>query len=55
MIAHVNLAHGYRGGERQTELLIRELAKRGVRQRLVARTGEPLIVRLADEATLARR
>ncbi|MEM7450128.1 MAG: glycosyltransferase family 4 protein [Pseudomonadota bacterium] len=55
VIAHVNLAHGYRGGERQTELLIRELAKRGVRQRLVARTGEPLIVRLADEATLDRR
>ena len=55
IIAHVNLARGYRGGERQTELLIRELARRGFRQRLVARTGEPLIVRLADEAGLDRR
>lgn len=54
-IAHVNLARGFRGGERQTELLIRALAARGVSQRLVARTGEPLIVRLADIDTLDRR
>ncbi|MEO0574857.1 MAG: glycosyltransferase family 4 protein [Pseudomonadota bacterium] len=53
-IAHVNLARGFRGGERQTELLIRELDARGVRQRLVARAGEPLIVRLADVASLER-
>lgn len=55
IIAHVNLARGYRGGERQTELLIRELARRGFAQRLVARTGEPLIVRLADQPGLDRR
>lgn len=54
LVAHVNLARGYRGGERQTELLIRELDARGVRQRLVARAGEPLIVRLADVAALER-
>lgn len=48
IIAHVNLARGFRGGERQTELLVRELAARGVRQRLVARQSEALIVRLAD-------
>lgn len=47
-VCHVNLARGFRGGERQTELLIRELASLGVRQRLVARAGEPLISRLED-------
>ena len=55
VIAHVNLARGFRGGERQTELLVRELARRGVAQRLVARAAEPLIVRLADLAVLDRR
>ena len=42
-VCHINLARGFRGGERQTELLIRELSARGVAQRLLARTGEPLI------------
>ena len=45
-IAHVNVARGYRGGERQTELLIRGLAEHGVRQVLVARRGGPLIERV---------
>jgi hypothetical protein len=31
-ICHLNLAPGYRGGERQTQLLIRELARRGYEQ-----------------------
>ncbi len=47
-IAHVNLARGYRGGERQTELLIRELAQADVRQVLVARRHAPLAERFAD-------
>ena len=47
-IVHVNTARGYRGGERQTELLIRGLASRGVRQALVARRGAPLASRLRD-------
>ena len=47
-IAHVNVARGYRGGERQTELLMRELAELGYSQRLVARRGEPLARRLND-------
>ncbi len=47
-IAHVNLAHGYRGGERQTELLIRELARADVRQVLVARRHGPLAERFED-------
>jgi len=46
-VAHVNVARGYRGGERQTELLIRELARHGVSQALVARRDEPLARRAA--------
>lgn len=46
-IAHVNVARGYRGGERQTELLIRELAHE-TQQTLVARRGEPLAERFKD-------
>ncbi|MEX0976282.1 MAG: glycosyltransferase family 4 protein [Woeseia sp.] len=44
-ICHINLATGFRGGERQTELLIRELAARGWQQRLVARKGDKLAAR----------
>jgi glycosyltransferase involved in cell wall biosynthesis len=47
-IVHVNTARGYRGGERQTELLIRGLASNGVRQALVTRRGAPLAARLRD-------
>jgi glycosyltransferase involved in cell wall biosynthesis len=47
-IAHVNTARGYRGGERQTELLIRRLASRNVTQVLVARRGAPLVWRVRD-------
>ncbi len=45
-ICHVNLARGFRGGERQTEMLIRGLSDLGVTQRLVVRQGSPLIARL---------
>jgi glycosyltransferase involved in cell wall biosynthesis len=47
-ICHINLARGYRGGERQTELLVRELAARNWRQRLVVRHGSPLLSRNRD-------
>lgn len=47
-ICHINLARGYRGGERQTELLVRGLAKRAWTQRLVVRNGSPLADRCAD-------
>jgi glycosyltransferase involved in cell wall biosynthesis len=47
-IVHVNTARGYRGGERQTELLIRGLASRGVPQALVTRRRSPLAARLTD-------
>jgi glycosyltransferase involved in cell wall biosynthesis len=48
LIAHVNVARNYRGGERQTELLIRQLDLRGIEQRLVARRGSPLAERVAE-------
>ncbi len=51
-ICHINLAGGYRGGERQAELLVRELARRGLRQRLVVRTGGSLTGRCRDVAGL---
>ena len=47
-ICHVNLAAGFRGGERQTELLVRDLADRGWPQRLVVLRGSPLLRRCRD-------
>ena len=47
-IAHVNLASGFRGGERQTELLARELARSDYEQVLVARRDGDLARRLRD-------
>ena len=47
-VLHVNLARGFRGGERQTQLLIEALSGLGVRQLLAARHDSPLIARLAD-------
>lgn len=41
-LCHLNLATGYRGGERQTEILVREFASRGVSQRLVVKRGSVL-------------
>lgn len=46
VVCHINVARGFRGGERQTELLIRELASRGISQSLVCRTSQPLSTRL---------
>ena len=51
-ICHINLATGFRGGERQTELLIRELASRGWQQRLVARKADKLAARCGDVGNL---
>ena len=47
-LTHLNLSRGYRGGERQTELLIRGLAALGWTQHLVARRNEPLADRCRD-------
>lgn len=54
-VCHVNLARGFRGGERQTELLIRALAGKGVSQRILTRRGQPLGPRLEDMPNLERR
>lgn len=48
VLCHINLARGFRGGERQTELLIRELAGFVPSQRLIARAGAPLSKRFSD-------
>jgi len=47
-ICHVNLARGYSGGERQTELLVRELARRGEPQRLVVCKESGLADQVSD-------
>lgn len=52
LICHINLASAYRGGERQAELLVRELATRGYRQRLIIRRGNELQQRCADISNL---
>lgn len=41
-VAHVSLARGYKGNERQIELLIKELANIGVPQSLICRDDSPL-------------
>lgn len=47
-VMHVNLAKGFRGGERQTELLIKALAKHpNVEQIVACRNDSPLRERLA--------
>lgn len=51
-ITHVNLARGFRGGERQTELLIQQLATHGVTQQLVCRGDSPLRSRLQGTSRL---
>lgn len=51
-IAHINLARGFRGGERQTALLIEELARDNFRQILVCRGDSPLREMLKDVPNL---
>lgn len=46
VVAHVNLARGFRGGERQTELLITYLSFLGVKQILLCRKGSVLVKHL---------
>lgn len=45
IIGHLNLARGFRGGERQTELLVQGLSEWGLHQRVIARAGEALALR----------
>lgn len=45
-ITHLNFAKGFRGGERQTFLLIEELSKRGYQQEIITRQNSELAKRL---------
>ena len=54
-IAHVNLARSYRGGERQTELLVRGLLETEFVPIVVARAGGELAHRLADAGVEIRQ
>ena len=46
-LLHVNFAKGFRGGERQTLLLIQELSKKGYIQTLLTRSHAELAKRVA--------
>lgn len=48
MITHVNFAKGFRGGERQTQLLIEELSLLGYRQKLLVRKNSELTTRCKE-------
>ncbi|MDZ7832952.1 MAG: glycosyltransferase family 4 protein [Desulfobacterales bacterium] len=52
-ITHINLARGFRGGERQTALLIQYLSKQSIPQYLVCRTDSPLRQYLMDTPGLS--
>ena len=45
LLCHVNLANGFRGGERQTLLLLHALAEKGFKQKLIVRKGSELSAR----------
>jgi len=47
-VLHVDTERGWRGGERQTLWLARELARRGYTSPIAARAGEPLAQRAAE-------
>jgi len=51
-ITHLNFAKGFRGGERQTLLLIKELADRGYIQTILTRKNSILADRLKDVKNL---
>ena len=51
-ITHLNFAKGFRGGERQTQLLIEELSIRGYKQKLISRVESELANRLEGTQNL---
>ena len=52
VISHLNFAKGFRGGERQTMLLIEELSRRGYKQKLITRVMSELAYRLEGTENL---
>jgi glycosyltransferase involved in cell wall biosynthesis len=55
IITHLNFAKGFRGGERQTQLLIKELSKEGFKQQLFVRKNSQLIKRCQNIKNLSIR
>lgn len=53
VITHINLSHGFRGGERQTVLLIQGLSKFNIEQRIICRKTSPLISQLEGVSNLS--
>lgn len=53
-VCHINMNTTYRGSERQTELLIRGIAKWGVAQRVVAPDGSQLLTNLGEVGNIER-
>ena len=45
LLCHVNIANGFRGGERQTLLLVKALAEKGFKQKLIVRKDSELVTR----------
>ena len=54
-IAHINTARGFRGGERQTELLIENLHRAECRQILIARKNRMLAQRMKNSGIEVRQ
>ena len=52
-ITHVNFAKGFRGGERQTQLLIEQLSLQGYKQTLLTRVDSELAQRCRDIKSLS--
>ncbi|MDQ7047905.1 MAG: glycosyltransferase family 4 protein [Sulfurovum sp.] len=52
IITHLNFAKGFRGGERQTLLLIEELSRRGYRQKIITRKNSEFVKRLTGISNL---
>lgn len=52
IVVHLNFAKGFRGGERQTLLLIQELSKVGIHQKLLVRKNSALTQRLKTTKNL---
>jgi len=54
MICHINLAKGFRGGERQTTLLVNELSRHfpKLKQRVIIRRGSPIQHHLNKEVEI---
>lgn len=48
IVAHANFAKGFRGGERQTQLLVESLSNLGYKQKLIVRKNSELTKRCKD-------